>query len=214
MDVVCDQCGAKLRIPQDKLPEGARISARCPRCGARVSVETENATPASPLHIPSPPWEPVPIEELPFAQGEEALPSALLVEGEELLPNQVERVMATLGYRPYRVKGFQEAQRLLSVHPFELVILSGVDGGSFHEDPLHAYFNQLPMSVRRRIFLCLIDPAFKSLDTMTAFALSVNLVIHPQDLDRLEELLRSALSEHEKFYKIYQEELAQSGRHN
>jgi len=31
MEIICGECGAKLNIPDEKVPEGQRVSVRCPR---------------------------------------------------------------------------------------------------------------------------------------------------------------------------------------
>ena len=65
------------------------------------------------------------------------------------------------------------------------------------------YLNRLSMSVRRNIFLVLIGDRFKTRDNMMAFALSANVVLNPKELNTFAPILRNAISENEKFYKVY-----------
>jgi hypothetical protein len=45
-----------------------------------------------------------------------------------------------------------------------------------------------------------------------AFALSANVVINPKELNRFSPILRNAISENEKFYKIYLDTMAELGK--
>jgi hypothetical protein len=42
---------------------------------------------------------------------------------------------------------------------------------------------------------------------MEAFARSVNLIVNAKDVVNFNKILKNALSDHEKFYKIYKESL-------
>jgi hypothetical protein len=95
-------------------------------------------------------------------------------------------------------------------HLFDLVILSdGFDGIEFGQSPIRQHLNRLSMSVRRRMFVALIGDTFNTIDHMMAFALSANLVINRKDLDRLTSILKIAISESQKFYKVYMDTLAE-----
>jgi hypothetical protein len=96
---------------------------------------------------------------------------------------------------------------------FDMVILSdGFDGRSLEKSPILSHLNRLGMSVRRRIFLALVGEKFKSMDNMMSFAMSANAVFSTKDLDRLGLMLRKAVSENEKLYKVFMDTLAQLGR--
>ena len=72
--------------------------------------------------------------------------------------------------------------------------------------------NHLSMSVRRRIFFALIGDAFKTMDNMTAYAMSVNMVINREDMDKLTSILRRGISENDQFYKVYMDLLVEVGK--
>jgi hypothetical protein len=57
----------------------------------------------------------------------------------------------------------------------------------------------------------LIGDQFKTRDNMMAFALSANIVINPKELNRFSPILRNAISENLKFYKVYADCMVELG---
>jgi hypothetical protein len=53
---------------------------------------------------------------------------------------------------------------------------------------------------------------FKSMDNLMAFSMSANTVINPKDMDKFSAMLKGAVSDHEKFYKVFMETLVEVGR--
>ena len=50
------------------------------------------------------------------------------------------------------------------------------------------------------------------MDHMMAFAMSANMVINSNDLDRLTAILKHAISDNEKFYKVFKDTMAEAGK--
>jgi hypothetical protein len=50
------------------------------------------------------------------------------------------------------------------------------------------------------------------MDNMMTFAMSANLVINPADLDKLQAVLKKAISENDRFYKVFMDTLKDLGR--
>jgi hypothetical protein len=86
------------------------------------------------------------------------------------------------------------------------------DGIDLEFSPILEYLNHLPMSLRRRIFLILIGKTFKTMDLMAAFSMSANLVVGADDLDNLTRALKQSMADHERFYGIFMETLAELGK--
>ena len=43
MQVVCEQCQSKFKIPDEKIPKGKVFSLSCPKCNNKISVDTRLA---------------------------------------------------------------------------------------------------------------------------------------------------------------------------
>ena len=54
MEITCPTCNARYNVPNDKIPEGKKVSAKCKKCGGRIVVEAkvEKAKTATPKKEP------------------------------------------------------------------------------------------------------------------------------------------------------------------
>jgi hypothetical protein len=131
-------------------------------------------------------------------------------------PEQAQKikiVVEELGYRGIVTPNTRDAIGKMRFHHFDLVLLSeGFDGQPLDNSPILNHMNRLPISVRRRVFLGLLGENFKSMDNMMAFSMSANTVVSAKDIDKLGPMLRRAISDNEKFYKVFMDTLAQMGK--
>ena len=58
----------------------------------------------------------------------------------------------------------------------------------------------------------MIGDKFRTMDHMMAFTMSANLVVNRKDLDKLSNILRRAISDNEKFYKVFMDTLKETGK--
>jgi len=113
-----------------------------------------------------------------------------------------------LGYRCVSVRDTEIAIGKMKLHNFDLMILSDqFDSIELLKSPVFHYLNHLSMSVRRRIFICLIGDGFETMDNMMAFSMSANLVVNWKDIDKLPAILKRSILENGKFYKVFIETL-------
>jgi CheY-like chemotaxis protein len=223
VEIRCQNCNARLRLPNKEIPKDHRVQTHCPRCKAPLNLgdcepdtmdpkgdgDGNSAAEASPAHS-----EPGSLKEGFSLDSSEEGGALALVLGSDL--HQIEAVkqdVEGLGYRYVSAENPTEAIAKIRLHHFHLIILSDqfedVDQG---QSQVTRYLNYLSMSVRRRIFLALIGDAFRSMDHMMAFAMSANVVINQKDLGKLGPILKRALSDDEAFYKIFRETLAEVGK--
>ncbi|MBW1708001.1 MAG: zinc-ribbon domain-containing protein [Deltaproteobacteria bacterium] len=222
MEVVCENCKARLNIPDEKIPKGKRTIISCPKCKNKVTLEPPGPEPEMPVpEVPKEPEPPRPkarpasgaedVEDLGFF--EEGVKLALVLEND---PQEVEAIKAAveeLGYKYVSAENTRKAVSALRLHHFDLVILSDrFEGVEMAQSPVLQYMNHLSMSVRRRIFFALIGDAFKTMDNMTAFAMSVNMVMSREDLAKLPSILKRGISENEHFYKVLTDLLVEVGK--
>jgi len=72
--------------------------------------------------------------------------------------------------------------------------------------------NHLSMSQRRRTVLAMMSDKFRTMDEMLAYAVSANVVINPKDIEKIPTVLKRAVSDHERFYKVFTEILGEVGK--
>ncbi len=220
MEVTCDHCRKKLKIPDDKLPKGQAVAVTCPGCRNKITIDTREQAPARP---PAAAGEERGFDDFDASDYGEDTSLGFYEEGTKLAlvldsgdPGRRETIRSaveSLGYRFVETDGTRDAIGKMRFHVFDLVLLAeGFDGQPLAHSPIINSLNHAPMSVRRRIFLALLGDQFKTMDNMMAFAMSANLVIGTADLDKLSKVLQKAVSENERFYKVYNDCLKETGR--
>ena len=234
MEVICDRCNARLNIPDEKLPKEQRVTVPCPKCGTRLTLDTRTRTEKAPgPHTPPPPEEskteeaarpapPEPEQEDEFSYDEEDTTLehfeegsllALVMAKDDTQAEAIRLALEGLDYHHVQAESTGSAIAKMRFHHFDLIILAdGFDGTSMEKNPILNYLNHQSMSVRRTIFLALVGPGFKSRDNMMAYAMSANLVINEKEVDRSSGMLKTAIADNEKFYKVFIDALVAGGK--
>ena len=126
-----------------------------------------------------------------------------------------ESVRATLkqcGYKSHMAETPEAAIERLRYTPYDvLVVHENFAGSSLRSNTLLGHLASLPMGQRRRSFVVLIGPSFKTLDAMQAFGQSVHVVVNPTDVPNLAAILRKSTAEFELLYKVYRDTVAAQG---
>ena len=210
MEVVCSNCRARLKIPDEKIPEMGRVTASCPKCGGKISFQR-----------PRPELEPSPNEETPGMSSAishedteyggqepfsldfygEGAKLCLLMLGDKNSGSGIGEAAEGLLFKTVMVKDAGEAINKMRFHHFDLMVLSEhFESVGWEQSPILHYLNRLPMHTRRKIFLVLLGREFSTMDRMTAFGLSADLVVNPGDANEIAGILKAALWNHENFY--------------
>jgi len=213
MTVTCPNCKAALTIPDDKLPRGKVVTATCPRCKGPIAIDLTGA--ASPPSGPPP--APAPAEAAPEDDSatyeERGNPRALVCMPVAAERQQVVAALKQAGYAPYAAKDAAEAIERLRFSVHALVIFrEEFDGADPATPSLRAFLADMGTGNRRNIHIVLVGEALTSHDARTAFARSVDLVLHPTDLPHLIDALRHSKAEAEIRYRVLKESLQALGK--
>ena len=205
MTITCPTCKVSLNFPDDRLPRGKAVTAACPKCKGRIVIDlTESAPapdasaapPAAPLSEPPPP-------ETPTSYGEHKDPLALVCVDD---PAERELVMATLktqGYAPRAPTSAADAMQRLRFMAYALLILrDGYGGAGGDANPVLDLVAEMGMATRRLMHVVLVSPEARSHDTAAAFAKSVNLILHVNDLPHLPEALSRSRQETDQTERV------------
>ena len=225
MEIFCEHCGAKLKIPDEKIPAGKWVAINCPKCKKKISLG--GPTPRKETVAP-PEKKEVPIEgktkpsDLNLAGGdededlefyEEGVKPALIIFSDSAQIQALIEAAEELSYRCVQPKNTRDAISKLRYHHYDLIVLSErYDGIGLRESPVLQYLNNLSMSTRRKVYLALIGDSLKTLDYMEAYALSANLVINSKDVQNAQSILKHGFSDNDKFYKVFKDCLAEVGK--
>ena len=239
MKITCQSCNKTLNVPDEKIPEGKPFTFKCPSCKSPVTVhrEQEKETLES-----LPAFEGVPdttpttnfleqTQNIPVPPPKEggALPSlgdsledememlaedshrALVADSENL--ERISPVLRKMGYLITAVKSHEEAINKLRFNFYELIIINERFGDCDpNNNPLLKFIEPMTMDVRRRMFVALTGRNFKTLDNMTAFTKSVNMVLNNADFSNFELILRKSMKDNESFYRVFKKMLVETGK--
>ncbi len=225
MDVICEQCQTKLSIPDEKVPKDYPVRITCPKCETKMTLNPNRPTTPGPASSVSeertPPTKQAKggydyadysdDEALHFFEEGTKLALVLTSNGES--SEKIKSAVEPMGYKFVPAPSTRDAIGKLRFHHFELIVLSdGFDGQPIDHSPILNYLNNLSMSMRRKIFLALLGDDYKTMDNMMAFAMSANIVVSTKDLDKLHPILKKAISENERFYKVFTDTLVETGK--
>ncbi|MBW2020393.1 MAG: hypothetical protein JRI65_10400 [Deltaproteobacteria bacterium] len=210
MEVLCESCKAKFKIPDEKLPAGqvGKIEIDT-RPGAQAATPT--TTPKTPLdEVASDTYD---ASEKPFDFVEEGVETALICEQDKGIREKIRSTLQKMDYHVTEAASARDALKFMRFHVFDLVMLDeNFDGASPESNLVLQYLKRLPMNTRRNIFVLLLGQGFRTGDNMMAFNKSVNLVANLKDIDELEKVLVRSLKENEEFYRVLKESLKKVGR--
>lgn len=225
MEVICENCKAKLSIRDEKIPPGKKVIISCPKCNNKITLDTEGLkkeTPAGAVYQDRDRGQAssgidtsydFDGEDALLESYEEEVKLALVMQDDVQQSDIYRQAIQELGYKYVCALNSGEAINKTRFHHFDLLILSdGFDDTDLMRSPVLKYMNQLSMSVRRRMFVALTGDTFKTMDQATAFAMSANIVINRRDIGNLTGILKYAISDYEKFYKVFMDILVETGK--
>lgn len=220
MDISCDQCGGSFKIPDEKLPPGKSVVVKCPKCKNKISVNgVAAAKPDDQPPAPSPGvggafgFDERPDEsmynasEKPFDFIEEEGETALICEADGPVKNKIKEVLDFMEYHISETTDTRDALKKMRYHDYDLIVINeSFSSRSPDSNGVLIYLERLKMKTRRKIYVVLLTKRFKTMDAMTSFEKSVELIINLNDIDHFEKILKRGLADHEQFYRIYREE--------
>ncbi|MDP2646654.1 MAG: zinc-ribbon domain-containing protein [Desulfobacterales bacterium] len=220
MEIVCNSCQSKFRIPDEKIPAGRSASFLCPKCKNKITVGP--APDADPGPAPQPQRQ-VPsadaaagkydAAEKPFDFVETEGRTALLCETDAGLRQAVLAALNAMDYRTTEAGDTQDALKKMRYHVYDLVIANeAFDGQAPDTNAVLEYLENLNMVIRRNIFVVMVSDRFRTMDNMAAFNHSVNMIINSKNMDSFDKILRRGIADNELFYGVFKDSLKKAGR--
>lgn len=215
MDIICENCRSKFKIPDESIPRGKTATLPCPKCKKTISIKAPEATNAAmddeadnmaaDYGFEEDGYED---EEKPFDFIEEEGKIALVCESDTVIHQSLVSALELLEYHVSEAADNREALRSLRYKVYDLVVVDEYFGTKDPErNGVLIYLERLHMDVRRNMFVTLISDRFRTMDHMMAFCKSVNLIINKKNIEDVEKILSRNISEYEMFYRIYKETL-------
>lgn len=229
MNIVCEQCQGKFKIPDEKLPKGQTFSLTCPNCKNKISIDTRSKTDSSSEDLKQKSATPTTetkktifdevvsgaydASEKPFDFVEEGVETALLCETDPAILAKIKIAVENMGYHTTEAQSALDALKQMRFHVFDVVVLNEkFDTQDPDNNNVLKHLQQMSMDIRRNIFVALITDRFRTMDNMAAFHKSVNMVINLKNIEEIEKILKSGIADNTVFYRVFKEVLAKTGR--
>lgn len=224
MDITCQHCGTKLKVADGRIPQDRPAALKCSKCQGKIEVDARKE---GGKNVPSPPngsegldamvqeveskaYDP---SDTPFDYLLKGEKTALICEQDPSTKETITSALKAMGYRVAEAPTARNALKYMRFHTYDMIIVNETfDARSVDANHVLQYLAQLPISVRRHIFVTLVGKSFKTMDNMMAFNKSVNLVVSLQDMPEIERILSGALADHENFYQVFWESMKSAGR--
>jgi CheY-like chemotaxis protein len=117
------------------------------------------------------------------------------------------------GYAPRAPTSPADALQRLRFMAYALLVLrDGYGSAGGDGNPVLDYLAEMGMAARRLMHVIFVSPAVRSHDIAAAFARSVNLVLHVDDLPHLPEALKRSREETEQAQRVLLESLRALGK--
>lgn len=220
MQINCTGCSKPINIPDEKLPKDKAVTVTCPECKAKVRVDQHLRSSSGETASASQKAESDDVLSIVSSGDEEEDEFKIYGENDQiaLILDDVRKAqwakeLAELNYKIEYAKSPEQAVHKMKFTQFHLVVLSdNYCGVSLDDSVVYQSLKEMPMSIRRKIFLALVGKQFKSANNMQAFQYSANVVINEKDMDKASLILKKSCSENEAFYKVFKETLHSLGK--
>lgn len=217
MEIVCQNCQGKFKIADEKIPEGRSASVKCPKCKNKISVKR-------PASKPEP--EEASFDDLfdfaedegaegdydaaekPFDFIEEEGKTVMVCESDALIREKLRPTLKLMEYHVTEVPNSREAMKKMRYHNYDLILVNEYfDTRDSDANAVLIYLERLLMETRRNIFVTLLTSRYRTMDQMTAFQKSVNMILNVRNIDDFDKILQRGLADYALFYKVYRESI-------
>ncbi|MCX7821929.1 MAG: DUF4388 domain-containing protein [Syntrophobacterales bacterium] len=204
--VHCEKCDRRFLIPSDKIPSGKKARLKCPSCQNVIEVSREEEVmDGFELEIERWKREEVVVEDI-FLSDKEGV---LICSSDTQSIEKLSQMFSSQDYNVRVAKTGKEGFNYLKEGLFQIVILDEFLGKTERREhnALLLYVQKLPMSIRRKFFLCLLSNSLKTRDQWAAFRLGVDVIINKDSLDLTGEVIYYTLSHKKRTYEPFMDEL-------
>jgi predicted Zn finger-like uncharacterized protein len=220
MEITCDKCQSKFKIPDNKIPAGKTAALKCPKCKEKIMVGPNHEAEKK----PDPPQaEPAVHEEVyaedydaadkPFDFVEEEGRTALVCESDPGLKEKATAALQGMDYHITEAESGRDALKKMRYHVYDLVLVNEeFDTSDPDSNGVMIYLERLSINFRRNIFVIMMSKRFRTLDSMMAFNKSVNMIVNVSNINEIDKILRRGMTDHDIFYRIFTDGLRKAGR--
>jgi CheY-like chemotaxis protein len=213
MNIICTNCQSHFKIADDKIPPGRAASFPCPKCRTRITINPEPAAVDAKVSLNEVDTSAYNPADRPFDFVEEEGKTALVCEQHPLLKKPIIENLEQLEYQITVAESARDALKRMRYHVYDLVVVDeDFDTDNPETNGVLIYLERLGMAVRRNMFVAMISNRHRTMDNMTAFLKSVNLIVNTKNMEDFGKIMSRGLTDHLSFYRVFREKLKETGR--
>jgi predicted Zn finger-like uncharacterized protein len=214
MNIICNNCQSKFKIPDHKIPAGTRATVACPKCKSKISLGAQSGKAAGRVsYVDDSSTNGYNAAEKPFDFIEEEGLTALICESNPLVRKTICDALELLEYQITEAESTRDALKRMRYHNYDLFVINeNFDTENPESNGILLYLERLSMSVRRNMFVALISTRFRTMDNMMALNKSANLIINIKNIEDIGKILSRGITDNEYFYRVFKATLKETGR--
>jgi predicted Zn finger-like uncharacterized protein len=221
MEIICDSCQTKLKIPDEKIPADRSASVSCPKCKEKIVIgpgggnkpEASDDSAGDLGDLGDFGFEEesfgdgdAPAEGKPFQFIEEEGKVALICETDPVIRKNAADVLTLMEYHVTTAQDPRDALKKIRYQNYDVIVVDEAFGTDNPDtNGVLIYLERLPMDTRRNMFVAMVSDRFRTMDYMMAFNKSVNLIINKKNSVEIDKILSKGLTDYDMFYRIYKE---------
>jgi len=214
MNIICDNCQSKFKIPDEKIPAGRKASIACPKCKGKISLNGKMGAAGTKVNfVDANSNGSYDASEKPFDFIEEEGLTALVCESNPLVQTTIAEALELMEYQITRAENTRDALKRMRYHNYDLFVVNeNFDTDNPESNGILLYLERLNMLVRRNMFIALVSDRFRTMDNMMALNKSVNLIINIKNVEDIGKILSRGITDNEFFYRVFKGTLKEVGR--
>jgi len=214
MNIICNNCQSKFKIPDDKIPAGGRATVACPKCKGKILLGAQKAKAAGRVSsVDEGAGNGYDAAEKPFDFIEEEGLTALVCEANPLVRKTICEALELMEYQITEAESTRDALKRMRYHNYDLFVVNeNFDTDNPESNGILLYLERLSMGVRRNMFVALISNRFRTMDNMMALNKSANLIVNIKNIEDIGKILSRGITDNEYFYRIFKAALKEAGR--
>ncbi len=211
--ITCEQCHTSLNLPEEKIPSGKSFRVQCPRCRHTILVRGAPEQSSNPV---APAQEDLLEVDTGYDDAfldvlEKDVKAALVCAEPQRQPALIQG-LKDMGFQTYIEDDPDRTVRRLRQGGYEVLVLEEPLNEKDRRHVIVDFLRALPMAQRRNLFVCLLSSRDRTMDSLAAFRKEVELIIHTDDLPRMQPVLQSEMKKARSFYRIFKEALEERGQ--
>ena len=214
MNIICQNCHSKFKIPDQKIPAGRRATVACPKCKGKISLGDKiGAVARGVSFVDANSNGTYDASEKPFDFIEEEGLTALVCESNPLVQATITGALELMEYQITKAESTRDALKRMRYHNYDLFVVNeNFDTDNPESNGILLYLERLNMLVRRNMFIALVSDRFRTMDNMMALNKSVNLIINIKNVEDIGKILSRGITDNEFFYRVFKGTLKEVGR--